>query len=117
VAYTRDGYADAGDPARAIAGINRSGARILLVAKGVPRQECWIAAHAAELAPPVLMGVGALFDFYSGAVPRAPLAMRRLRMEWLFRLLVEPRRMCRRYVLGNPAFLYRALRLRLNDRE
>lgn len=115
VVFTRDGYTDAGDPERTIADINRSGARILLVAKGVPMQECWIMQYAAALDAPVLMGVGALFDFYSGRMPRAPALIRRLRMEWLFRLILEPRRLFGRYVLGNPLFLYRALKIRFTD--
>ena len=53
------------------------------------------------------MGVGGLFDFYSGRIPRAPLWMRELGLEWVYRLLQEPGRMWRRYVIGNPLFLYR----------
>lgn len=117
VVCTRDGYGDAANSERTVADINRSGARILLVARGVPLQECWITQHAAALAPPILMGVGALFDFYSGRMPRAPLPLRRLRMEWLFRLAIEPRRMFGRYVIGNPLFLCRALKLRFAGSE
>ena len=60
--------------------LNASGAKILFVAKGVPDQECWIAENAARLAAAVVLGVGALFDFYSGAVTRAPRLVRDLRM-------------------------------------
>ncbi|EFG8199961.1 WecB/TagA/CpsF family glycosyltransferase [Escherichia coli] len=82
---------------------------LLLVAMGVPRQEYWIdgisGAHAS-----VAMAVGALFDFLSGAVPRAPLWMRKARLEWLFRLIIEPSRLWRRYLVGNPLFIFRLLR-------
>lgn len=82
---------------------------VLLVAMGVPRQELWIDklddTHAT-----VVMGVGALFDFLSGAVPRAPQWMRTFRLEWLFRLILEPSRLWRRYILGNPLFLMHLLR-------
>jgi len=59
------------------------------------------------------LGVGALFDFYSGSISRAPKYMRMLHLEWLYRLLREPRRLFRRYVLGNPQFVARALLWRL----
>ena len=85
----------------------------MFVAKGVPTQEHWIAAHAASVTAPVILGVGALFDFYSGTVPRAPPSIRKLRLEWAYRLLHEPRRLFRRYVLGNPEFVTRALLWRL----
>jgi N-acetylglucosaminyldiphosphoundecaprenol N-acetyl-beta-D-mannosaminyltransferase len=117
VVFTRDGYADAANPERTIASINRSGARILLVAKGVPLQELWITQHAEAINLPILMGVGALFDFYSGRIRRAPIALRRLKLEWLFRLSLEPRRLFTRYILGNPLFVYRALKMRLMDNE
>jgi len=117
IVLTRHGYQDPETEPHLIADINRSGARILLVAQGVPMQECWIARHAAALEAPVVLGVGALFDFYSGAMPRAPLSLRRLRLEWAFRLLMEPRRMFDRYVIGNPLFVMRALRCRLRERR
>ncbi|MEQ1953932.1 WecB/TagA/CpsF family glycosyltransferase [Mesorhizobium sp. CN2-181] len=83
---------------------------VLLVAMGVPRQELWIARNITEQHCTMPIAVGALFDFMSGAVPRAPLIIRRLRMEWVFRLWIEPARLWRRYVLGNPVFIARVLR-------
>ena len=82
---------------------------ILLVAMGVPRQELWIERNLTPLHCTMPIAVGALLDFLSGHVPRAPLWMRRLRLEWLFRLWNEPGRLWRRYVLGNPLFLARVL--------
>src|SRR5690606_35527300 len=93
VAWAHHGFVVPADTGRIVEEINASGARVLLVAMGVPRQELWIADHAAALQVPVVLGVGGLFDFVSGRVPRAPLALRRLRLEWLFRLAVEPRRL------------------------
>jgi N-acetylglucosaminyldiphosphoundecaprenol N-acetyl-beta-D-mannosaminyltransferase len=81
-----------------------------LVAFGVPRQELWLAEHRDRLRPPVRMGVGGLFDFYSGRIPRAPLWLREIGLEWIWRLAQEPGRMWRRYLLGNPLFLYRVWR-------
>ncbi|UVO52748.1 WecB/TagA/CpsF family glycosyltransferase [Sphingomonas sp. SUN039] len=88
--------------------INASGAKIVLVGFGVPRQERWIAHFADALAAPVVMGVGGLFDYYAGRIPRAPLALRQTGLEWVWRLAQEPRRMARRYLAGNGVFLARA---------
>lgn len=112
IAGVRDGFFAASEAGTVIEDINASGADVLLVAMGVPLQETWIAEHAAELSVPVRIGVGGLFDFYSGNIPRAPLAWRRAGLEWVWRLCQEPGRMWRRYLLGNPLFLWRVLRSR-----
>lgn len=106
---THHGYV-AGEEDAVVADINESGARILLVAMGVPRQELWLERMRPRLAPAVLLGVGGLFDFYSGRIPRAPLWVREIGMEWAWRLAQEPGRMWRRYVIGNPLFLFRVWR-------
>lgn len=93
-----------------VATVNASQADVLLVAMGAPLQEKWIDQNFSALTPTILMGVGGLFDFYSGRIPRAPLWMRRLGIEWTFRLMQEPKRMWKRYILGNPLFLYRVWR-------
>lgn len=87
---------------------------ILLVAMGVPRQELWIARNLHKGHCTLPIAVGALLDFLSGSVPRAPWWMRRLRLEWVFRLMLEPGRLWRRYLLGNPLFLWRVLRQKLS---
>lgn len=110
IAGVRDGFFAAEEIDGVLADINRSGARILLVAMGAPRQEAWIAQHLARLEVGVAIGVGGLFDFYSGRIARAPVWMRELGLEWVFRLMQEPGRMWRRYVVGNPLFLWRAWR-------
>ena len=89
---------------------------VLLVAMGVPRQELWIARHIDARHCTLPIAVGALLDFLSGSVPRAPLWMRRLRLEWLFRLCIEPGRLWRRYVVGNPLFLWRVVRQKFSHR-
>lgn len=114
ITFSHHGYFDDVISEHVIRRINESGARILLVAQGVPQQEIWIARNAHRLAAPVLLGVGALFDFYSGAIPRAPGAIRRLRLEWVFRLAMEPRRLGGRYLAGNPLFLARVLARRFS---
>jgi exopolysaccharide biosynthesis WecB/TagA/CpsF family protein len=89
---------------------------ILLVAMGVPRQELWIARHIDARHCMLPIAVGALLDFMSGSVPRAPLWLRRLRLEWLFRLAIEPGRLWRRYIVGNPLFLWRVVKQKLSHR-
>ena len=108
IAGTRDGFFTAAQEDEVIATINRSGADILLVAMGVPRQELWLAWHLDKLNTAVNMGVGGLFDFYSERISRAPLWLRNSGMEWVWRLLQEPGRMWRRYIIGNPEFVIRA---------
>jgi N-acetylglucosaminyldiphosphoundecaprenol N-acetyl-beta-D-mannosaminyltransferase len=110
IAGARDGYFTPEQEPNVVAGINASGAAILLVAFGVPRQELWIEGWRQGLQPPICLGVGGLFDFYSGRIPRAPVWMREIGLEWVWRLLQEPKRMWRRYIIGNPLFLYRVWR-------
>lgn len=116
IAGTHHGYFDAGsvEETAAIERVNASGADILLVAMGVPRQDRWLARHHDSLNVRASLGVGGLFDFYSGRIPRAPKWLRQLGGEWVFRLYQEPIRLFRRYVLGNPAFLATALLLALS---
>ncbi len=89
-----------------IQAINEAGPDIIWVGLGSPKQELWMARHRDRLTAPVLAGVGAAFDFLTGRVPQAPRWMQRIALEWLFRLLTEPRRLWRRYLIGNPLFLY-----------
>jgi len=96
------------DEAKTVARINASGADIVLVAMGAPRQEAFIARHSAGLSADLCMGVGGLFDFVSGGKLRAPAPLRTIGMEWAWRLMIEPKRLARRYLVGNPVFLARA---------
>lgn len=110
----RDGYFDDAQEGEVREQIRNSGAQILLVAFGSPRQDMWIRTNLASLgAVRVAMGVGGLFDFYSGRIPRAPQWMRELSLEWVYRLYQEPGRMWRRYLLGNVIFLWRVAWSRL----
>lgn len=86
--------------------INDSGAAVLLVGMGMPRQEAWIHANRQHLSHvKVIISVGALFNFVSGHMPRGPKWMTDNGLEWLFRLICEPGRLWRRYLLGNPKFI------------
>ncbi|MFA6032755.1 MAG: WecB/TagA/CpsF family glycosyltransferase [Myxococcota bacterium] len=111
-----DGFFSADQEAGIIDRIEDLRPDVLLVAMGVPRQELWIARHIDARHCTLPIAVGALLDFLSGTVPRAPLWMRRLRLEWVFRLAVEPGRLWRRYIVGNPLFLMRVVRQRLSRR-
>src|SRR3954469_10789886 len=82
--------------------INRSGADVVWVGIGVPKQEKWMARMRPRLQAPVLIGVGAAFDFHAGLVPQAPATLQRYGLEWLFRMFQEPRRLWRRYARYKP---------------
>ena len=84
--------------------INNSGARILFVGIGCPKQEYWMADQIGHI-PAVMLGVGAAFDFHTGRVKQAPIWMQTRGLEWLFRLMQEPRRLWKRYVYNNPRFV------------
>jgi N-acetylglucosaminyldiphosphoundecaprenol N-acetyl-beta-D-mannosaminyltransferase len=88
-----------------VAEIDRSGADVVWVGIGVPKQEKWMAAMRERLRAPVLVGVGAAFDFHAGLVPQAPPWMQEAGLEWAFRLGAEPRRLWRRYLRYNPRFV------------
>ena len=92
--------------------IRAAAADVVIVALGQPQQELWLDTHLAATGCHVGLGVGAFLDFTSGRVTRAPRWMNRLGIEWLFRLVQEPGRLWRRYVVGSPVFLWRAWRLR-----
>jgi len=109
IAGHQHGYLGALGKENVIEQINASKPDILLVAMGAPKQEIWIAEHQSQLNVPVVVGVGGLFDYYSGAIRRAPRWMRAASIEWVWRLLMEPRAKGKRYLLGNIAFLCRAL--------
>ena len=84
--------------------VNESGAAVLLVGFGMPLQEIWIAKHRAQLRPTIVFAVGATFDYVAGNVARGPQWLTEHGFEWLTRLVVEPRRLWRRYLLGRPEF-------------
>ncbi len=85
--------------------IRRASADVLWVGLGTPKQERWMHAHRNSLDVPVMVGVGAAFDLCSGSLPQAPAWMRESGLEWLFRLLQEPRRLWRRYLVYGTEFL------------
>jgi N-acetylglucosaminyldiphosphoundecaprenol N-acetyl-beta-D-mannosaminyltransferase len=94
---------------RVVEDINERRPDILLVGMGTPKQELWVQRNAARLDVGVLWTVGALFDYVSGHTPRAPGWLADNGLEWIFRLAIEPQRMWRRYLLGNPVFVSRVI--------
>lgn len=114
IAGTASGYfATTAEEDAAIEAINASGAEILLVGMGVPAQEKWIFENRHRLKPSVVIGVGGLFDYYSGNIARAPMWMRKNGLEWVWRLSLEPTRLARRYLLGNAEFMMRLVTHRM----
>ncbi|MFD9130101.1 WecB/TagA/CpsF family glycosyltransferase [Kitasatospora sp. NPDC059571] len=95
------------EDAETVARINDSGADLVWIGLSTPKQERWMAAHRAALTAPVLLGVGAAFDVHAGLQQLAPGWMQRNGLEWSYRLAKEPRRLWRRYLRNNPAYLAR----------
>lgn len=91
--------------------INQSGAQIVLVGRGCPRQEFWVANHIGKVNA-VMMAVGAAFDFHAGTLKQAPAWMQKKGLEWLFRLTQEPKRLAKRYFLTNSLFIYNFIKHR-----
>jgi N-acetylglucosaminyldiphosphoundecaprenol N-acetyl-beta-D-mannosaminyltransferase len=112
VAGTRHGFFTPEEEESVATQINAARPDILIVGMSAPRQELWTLRWAQRLHVPVIWCVGALFEYFSDTRPRAPVWMRRAGLEWLFRLALEPRRLWRRYLVGNARFVWRVLRAR-----
>lgn len=108
----QDGYFTKEEDDQVIDYIKKSNPHIVLVAMGNGLQERWVERLVPEVALSA-WGVGALFDFLTGEAHRAPLWLRRLNLEWTYRLIAEPKRMWKRYILGNPKFIMRVLHERI----
>jgi exopolysaccharide biosynthesis WecB/TagA/CpsF family protein len=115
VAGYHDGYFE--DESAVVAEVAESGAGVLMVALGNPKQELFLSRHLGATGARLGVGVGAFFDFTVGSVARAPLWMNRAGIEWVYRLAQEPGRMWRRYIVGNPLFLARAIRDAIRSRR
>lgn len=109
IAGVRHGYFSAQEEGDVVAQINASGADILLVALPSPMKEFWVARQSAALQPPVIVGVGGLFDVMAGKVKAAPEPIRQVGLEWAFRMLQEPGRLWKRYMTTTPLYVYRLL--------
>jgi alpha-1,3-mannosyltransferase len=106
VGFWHHGYFDRNQETAIAQAIAQAGCNVALVAMGNPRQEQWIGRNVPD-ACAIGFGVGALFDYLAGAVPRAPPFILRWRLEWVYRLMAEPRRLWRRYLIGNFVFVFR----------
>ncbi len=120
IAGTHHGYFDkhdaSGENLAVIDAINAARPDLLIVGFGMPIQEQWVSSNRDRIDASVVLTGGAVFDYVSGRLRRPPRWMRVRGLEWLGRLLIEPRRLARRYVLGNPAFFARVVRERLRNR-
>ncbi len=105
VAGAHDGYFTDEEAAAVAAAVRQARADVLFVAMGSPRQEVWLARHGPQTGTRLALGVGGYFDILAGRRRRAPRWMQACGLEWAFRLIQEPRRLWRRYLLGNIAFL------------
>ncbi len=118
---TQHGYFDktagAAENARVIDGINAVKPDVLLVCFGMPLQEAWLQAHWDALQVKVALTGGAALDYTAAVLPRSPEWMSAIGMEWFWRMIIEPRRLWRRYVIGNPKFLTRILRAKFRSNE
>lgn len=105
------------EEAQVVEMINEARPDIVWVGLSTPKQEYWMAGHVGKLRASVLIGVGAAFDFHAGLKKQAPLWMQRNGLEWLFRLLAEPGRLWRRYLVNNPLFIVLVLAQALGLRK
>lgn len=113
---THHGFINNANKTKVLDYINKTQADILFVAMGAPIQEKFIIENKKHLDAKVLIAVGGLFDFYSNRIKRAPMYLRELGLEWIYRMIQEPKRMWKRYILGNPLFIYRTYKFkRSND--
>ena len=112
VAGARSGFWTPEQEPAVVADVAASGAKLLFVALPSPRKELFLEQHATALGVPFRMGVGGSFDVLAGVTRRAPMWAQRSGLEWAFRLLQEPRRMARRYLVGNASFVWLTLRQR-----
>ena len=110
VAGYRDGYFPAGASAEVIEQVRRSRADILFVAMPSPFKELWCFDHLDDLGVPVVLPVGGAFDVFSGVIRRAPLWMQGAGLEWAWRLMMEPRKLWRRYLFLNSSFVWLCIR-------
>ncbi len=105
IAGFQDGYFGEDEHVPLIERIRASGADLLFIGMPTPFKETWAEQHRDRLGVPVILGVGGSFDVIAGFIPRAPRILQRAGLEWLWRLLCEPRRLWKRYLVGNTAFL------------
>jgi N-acetylglucosaminyldiphosphoundecaprenol N-acetyl-beta-D-mannosaminyltransferase len=108
---------DAAESARIDVMLTEARPDLLLLGLGAPKQEKWAARNSARLGIPVTVGVGITFEYTAGMVQRAPVWMQRVGLEWLFRLLMEPGRLWRRYLINDPKFFWLVLKQRLGRGE
>jgi len=112
-----DGYFDKDNPVDVVAELDAQKVDMLIIGMGTPLQEKWAHRHVRPEHARLVLTVGALFDFVSGEIPRAPETVRMMRLEWAYRLVQEPSRLWRRYVVGIPLFLFHVLQYRFSRRE
>lgn len=121
IAGYRNGYFTEADEPQIVADMAASGADMMFVAFSSPKKEYWVSKYLKQLNIPFVMGVGGSFDVVAGVTDRAPLWMQRKGLEWFYRFIQEPKRMWKRYIIGNAKFValtYRTRKqMKLNRKE
>jgi N-acetylglucosaminyldiphosphoundecaprenol N-acetyl-beta-D-mannosaminyltransferase len=117
VSGTHHGFFHSEDEERIVKQINDSKAQILIVGMGMPLQESWILSHHQLLTPNIILNAGSCFDYVAGAKRRCPGWMGKFGLEWVYRLFQEPRRLWKRYLIGNPLFILRVLSARFRPQS
>ncbi len=115
IAGARNGYYTPEEESKIAADISKSGAHILFVAISSPKKEIFLNKYLHMMNVPFVMGVGGSFDVVAGLTKRAPIWMQKVGLEWLFRFLQEPRRMWRRYIIGNAEFIVLLLKYKFKS--
>jgi N-acetylglucosaminyldiphosphoundecaprenol N-acetyl-beta-D-mannosaminyltransferase len=116
IAGARNGYFTDSQDGEVIGQINQSGADILFLGFSSPKKELWAHKYKHAITVPIIDGVGGSFDVVAGIIPRAPLWMQKSGLEWLHRVIKQPRRMFRRYLVSNSVFVYLVLRSFITER-
>lgn len=112
-----DGFFERRGEVEVLLDLQKTSPHILFVGMGTPLQEKWVDKHRQDISAPICWGIGSLFDLVAGVEPWAPGWMCDLSLQWLWRLLVDPRNKWRRYLIGNPQFLYRIIYQSLSTRR
>jgi N-acetylglucosaminyldiphosphoundecaprenol N-acetyl-beta-D-mannosaminyltransferase/alpha-1,3-mannosyltransferase len=117
MAGTRNGFFTAAEEPGIIQQIRDAGTDVLVVGMGNPKQEKWLKQHLASSGAKIGVGVGAFLDFSAGVFPRAPMWIQKIKLEWLYRMSREPKRLWKRYLLGGPLFLARVALSKLGKKK
>ena len=116
IAGTSHGYLDENESSRIVDEINKSAVDVLMIGMGAPRQEKWVHRYRESLSVPLIWTVGAGFDYFAGVEKPVPEILNRLGLEWLWRLIIDPKGKWKRYLVGIPIFVARIMRQLIGEK-